>query len=62
MRETEENETVLTPGKASDPGLVRVQMQSQCGQNPLDSPTGLLDSTLTGTHDDKVIAVPHQHP
>jgi hypothetical protein len=62
MRETEENETVLTPGKASDPGLVRAQTQSQRGQNPLDSPTGLLDSTLTGTHDDKVIAIPHQHP
>jgi hypothetical protein len=62
MTEAEENETVFTLGEASDPGLVRVQSQSQSEQDHLDSPSGLLDPTLTGTQNDKVIAIPHQYP
>lgn len=49
MSEAEEDEAVLTLEEASDPGLARVQVQSQRGQDSLDSPAGLLDSTLTGT-------------
>jgi hypothetical protein len=62
VRKIEEDKTVLTLRKASDPGLVRVQSQSQCGQDHLNSPSSLLDPTLARTQDDKVITIPHQHP